>query len=396
MSTPAPLAAAGWRESTAVEATVLAGVGLLSTLDALEDSSAYYYLSRDMDYLCLVGLLLREHLPGSGPPVRPLAVSRESMFDPDVRAYEAECGLAEGRPLVVDSGFHGNVIAAICGRWSRAEGRLIESHSLRWPSCRTSLSLAAVTEEDPVARKRWVEGTIEAAPRRTTKVTGYRSPSGRLQVRCELKAPAAAEEFEARLRAAFADLSAERLYGDVRELQETVVRAVRATGVTGSVLLDLATFADFRAVGPDRHHAYLVLALQDLCADLSWRGLARRLTVHARVPTDLRPWRSMAAGLRAETGVEVSVTTSAPAGARLVAAIDAEVHRDPQRAVSITVERLDRERVPRAAPAEAGAALRGQSWGPAFAADLLQTVQHRPGRWDSRAATSLLERAVAR
>jgi hypothetical protein len=362
---------------------VRAGVGLLATLDAFETSGRYYYLSRDMDYLAYVGSLLRS-AGGSSAAPRPLTASRESVVHDLAARYERSQGLGEGRPLLVDTGFHGNVLRILLQRWPDARGRLLESHCGGIPSSRVALRLAGLLTDHPFDRRRWVVRFIEDVPHEFSKTESYIASAGST---VPVRAPemeAAAAEFRELVREEFTNAgAAEQLYADVYPCLRILADWLRHT--QGRYVIE------FRpdSFGPDSSSAapflwtHLVMALRDLCHDISWRGRGTATSVRVRSEGNADRWQPVAARISAETGVAVAVSSHFP-GPRPTRIVDVGVRAHPQSAVGVIVEELDRSSWQLSSEdlGDCVGALRSMGLLSAAIADLIDTIRLRPAGWD--------------
>lgn len=365
------------------EAAARIGVGLLATLDSLERASGYFYLSRDMDYLALVAQWVRERggPDCAGPSVKVLESSRESVFHRNAAHYERQAGLDGVRPLLVDSGFHGNVLYQLRRRWPRAQGRLLESHSPDWPSSRVALALAGLRGSGPSARKYWVERHIEEVSHKTAKLRDYGEYDASYSPIHRPERPADAERYVEVLGEAAAHIDMLGIYQSVRASMTGLASSFRRPPGQRRIVFVPASFPDDRAVGEDLHQRYVEMALRDLCQDLSWRGLANGTTIEV-VDRSTDSWSRVAAEAGAESGVQVTTvpTRSEQDGDHVV---DARHNPNPQTVVSRLVREIDATFVGQGSAADrAVETLTNLGLLQPAVADLIDAVRLRPGDWD--------------
>jgi hypothetical protein len=198
------------------------------------------------------------------------------------------------------------------------------------------------------------------------------------------------------LRECFAKLDAAGRYDEIRSLQERLASVMRpVTAAASGIHFFPDSFSAERRSSPELAQRYVELAVRDLCADLQQRGLARLCTVRV-VTADAARWEAVRDELAAASGAKIELLPS-PAGGWPddVLIVDSLRHADPQRAVSaLWAEWPPQE--PAAGELEAIlSALRATSWGPAFIADLVETVMHRKGEWNLFAVNTLLQHLAA-
>lgn len=361
---------------------VRAGVGLLATLDAFETSRRYYYLSRDMDYLAYVGSLLRS-AGGSSVAPQTLTSSRESVVHDLAPRYERSQGLGQGRPLLVDTGFHGNVLQILLRRWPNARGRLLESHCGDFPSSRVALRLAGLRTDHPFDRRQWVVRFMEDVPHEFSKAESYIRSVGSITPVHGPEMEAAAVEFRELVREEFTIVGAGQLYADLYPCLRLLADWLRHR--------DGRCVIEFRpdSFGPDSSFSAplpwtrLVMALRDLCHDISWRGRCASTSVRVRSEGHAEAWRPEAARISAETGVAVVVSSHFPE-LRSTRIVDAGVRPDPQAAVGVIVRELDRSswQLSYQDLRDSVDALRSMDLLSAAIADLIDTIRLRPAGWD--------------
>lgn len=370
---------------------VRAGVGLLATLDAFETASQYFYLSRDMDYLAYVGSLLRS-VRGPGITPRTLASSRDSVMHDLAPSYEQSQGLDQGRPLFVDTGFHGNVLRLLLQRWPNARGRLLESHCGDFPSSRVALQVAGLLTDHSFDRRTWVVEQIEDAPHEFAKAKDYVETAGRVVPVREPEKEAAAARFRDLVRKEFETATAaQRLYVDLVACMRPLADWLRHR--------DDGCVIEFRpdSFDPEPRSssrllwAGLVMALRDLCLDISWRGRGAITSVRVLSKENTENWQLEAARISARTGVAVAVANDF-SDLRASRIVDAGVRSNPQGAVGATVEQLDRSswQGPCRNLDDCVLALRSMGLLSAATADLFDIIRLRPADWDLSRMNSLL------
>jgi hypothetical protein len=362
---------------------VRAGVGLLATLDAFESSERYYYLSRDMDYLAYVGSLLRS-VDGSSIAPLTLISSRESVVHDLARRYERSRGLGQGRPLLVDTGFHGNVLQILLQRWPDARGRLLESHCGALPSSRVALRLAGLLTDHPFDRRRWVVSLIEHVPHEFSKTESYTSSAaGVIPVRA-LEMEGAAADFRELVREEFTNRgAAQHLYADLYPCLRLLADWLRHRDREFVIEFRPDSFRTDSSSSAPFLWTYLVMALRDLCHDISWRGRGASTSVRVSSEAHAERWRPEAARISAETGVAVAVSSHFPEG-EPTHIVDAGVKARPQSAVGAIVEKLDRSSWQLSYQDLEGCVgtLRSMGLLSAAIADLMDTIRLRPAGWD--------------
>jgi hypothetical protein len=361
---------------------VRAGVGLLATLDALESASCYYYLSRSMDYLAYVGSLLRS-ADGSSPVPVMLITSRESAFHELAPQYERSRGLGQDRPLLVDTGFHGNILRILLRRWPDAQGRLLESHSSGYASCRVALKLAGLQTDHPSERTHWVVRLIEEAPHEFGSAKGYVAS---VEDITPVRAPefdAAAAEFRELVREEFMAAGAgQQLYADLYPCLRLLADWLRHSDGPSVIEFRPDSFGSDVSSSMPVPCTLLVMALRDLCDDISWRGRGAATSVRVRTDSP-EEWRREAARISEETGVAVAVSSHfrepEPVGV-----VDARVRSHPQKAAEMIVAQLDRScwRLSYQDLGDCVATLRSMGLLSAAIGDLMDTVRLRPADWD--------------
>jgi hypothetical protein len=370
---------------------VRAGVGLLATLDAFETASQYFYLSRDMDYLAYVGSLLRSVL-GPGITPRTLVSSRDSVVHDLAPSYERSQGLDQGRPLLVDTGFHGNVLRILLDRWPNARGRLLESHCGDFPSSRVALRVAGLRTDQSFDRRRWVVELIEDAPHEFAKAKDYVATAGHVAPVREPEEESAAARFRDLVREEFeTTTAAERLYVELVACMRPLADWLRHRG--GGCVIEFRpdSFAPEPRSSSLLLWTGLVMALRDLCLDISWRGRGASTSVRVLSRQDTENWQLEAARISAQTGVAVAVANDF-SDLRASRVVDAGVRSNPQAAVGATVEQLDLTSWQGSCRSLDACVLALRSMGllSAAIADLFDTIRLRPAEWDLSRVNSLL------
>ncbi|MBE8516394.1 hypothetical protein ILP97_02495 [Amycolatopsis sp. H6(2020)] len=376
-----------WRKAgTAVRV----GVGLLASLDAFETVSQYYYLSRDMDYLAYVGSLLGSvRGPGNAPQV--LASSRDSVMHDLAPSYERSQGLDQGHPLLVDTGFHGNVLRILLQRWPNARGRLLEAHCSDFPSSRVALRLAGLVTERPFDRRRWVVESIEDAPHEFGKAKDYLESAGRVAPVREPEKEEAAAEFRELVRAEFTAAAAQQLYVDLVACLRPLADWLRHPGGRTVIEFQPDSFASETTSPASLLWAGMVMALRDLCLDIGWRGRSATTSVRVRSEDHTEGWQVEVARIAKQTGVAIVAARDFPQR-RADRIIDASVSPNPQGAVGATVQRLDQSSWQLSGQnlEESVLALRSMGLLSAGIADLIDTMRLRPAGWDLSRLNPLL------
>lgn len=372
-------------------AAVRAGVGLLATLDAFETAGCYYYLSRSMDYLAYVGSLLRSG-DGSAPVPLTLITSRECLFHELAPQYERSRGLGQDGALLVDTGFHGNILRAILKRWPNAQGRLLESHSSSWASCRVALKLTGLQSDQPSERKEWVFRLIEDNPHEFESAKGYIASAEDITPVRGPELEAAAAGFRELVREEFTAAGAgHQLYADVYPRLRLLADWLRHRDDASVIEFRPDSFGSGVSSSVPLPWTFLVLALSDLCHDISWRGRGAATSVRVRTESHAERWRLEAARISEETGVAVAVSSHF-AEPLPIGIVDAGVRSHPQKAVEVIVVQLDRSswRLSYQDLGDCVATLRSMGLLSAAIGDLMDTIRLRPAGWDLSRLHALL------